>query len=238
MKKLIITSALALAFSAYQADAITISSIEGGAPLGVNYLNFDNLTPGATGALTTQSSGNTVETINLFITPNAQVAGLPNVSGIYASPLISGLNNWGFGPLYTGADNTSYLSAGNFSAQAGAGVEITFNSLQQYLGILWGSIDNYNTLTFYNGATVVDTVLGAQVTPTPNGSQNADGTRYVNINTTSAFNRVVATSSQFAFEFDNIAYNSAPVGVPDGGMTVALLGVAMSGLAFIRRKVS
>ena len=65
-----------------------------------------------------------------------------------------------------------------------------------------------------------------------NGNQGAQGTFYVNIDTTLAFNKVVASSTQYAFEFDNVAYKS----VPDSGSTIALMGAALLGFAALRRK--
>jgi len=36
--------------------------------------------------------------------------------------------------------------------------------------------------------------------------------------------------------YDNQGVMTVGVGVPDGGLTIAMLGVGLSGLAFIRRK--
>jgi hypothetical protein len=45
---------------------------------------------------------------------------------------------------------------------------------------------------------------------------------------------VVASSSQYAFEFDNVAYSA----VPDSGMTIALLGMGLLGLGCLRGKLA
>ena len=50
---------------------------------------------------------------------------------------------------------------------------------------------------------------------TANGDQGMNGTFYVNINSETAFTKVVATSSQYAFEFDNVAYSSSMIGDSD-----------------------
>ena len=68
-----------------------------------------------------------------------------------------------------------------------------------YFGLLWGSVDNYNTLSFYNGSTLIGTITGADITPTATGDQGVNGTFYVNLVSTTPFDRVVATSSQYAF---------------------------------------
>jgi hypothetical protein len=151
--------------------------------------------------------------------------------GLYAAPFVSGSNGVGFGSpdQPNGADGTTYLSTGIGS------VILDFSSQQTYFGLLWGSVDNYNTLSFYNGATLVGSFTGLQIWASANGNQGQQGTFYVNFNdTTGSFNRVVASSTQYAFELDNIAYNGN--GVPDGGATLALLGLAFAGLALIRRQ--
>ncbi len=105
---------------------------------------------------------------------------------------------------------------------------------QKYFGLLWGSVDDYNTLSFYNGLTPVGSITGIDVLASPNGDQGVNGTVYVNINSDTAFTKVVATSSKYAFEFDNVAYSKE--NIPDGGSTLALLGGVITFLGAVRRK--
>jgi hypothetical protein len=90
-------------------------------------------------------------------------------------------------------------------------------------------------LSFYDGATLVGSITGSDVTASPNGDQSINGTLYVNIDATgaTAFDRVVATSSQYAFEFDNVAFNPDPVPEPMG---LSLFGTALLGLFAVRRR--
>ena len=97
-------------------------------------------------------------------------------------------------------------------------------------------MDNYNTLSFYKGNTLIKAVTGSDVKNSPNGDQGVNGTLYVNINLDTAFDKVIATSSQYAFEFDNVAYNAQNVTVPDGGSLFAVLGLSLVGLAGIARR--
>jgi hypothetical protein len=167
------------------------------------------------------------------------------VGGQFAAPFLSLNNGQGFGAggsnQAAGANATTYLTAGSTGATAGAQIELLLPFEARYFGLLWGSIDGYNTLRFFNGATQVGgNITGANVTANPNGAQNQDGTRYVEITSALGFNRVVFTSSQFAFEFDNVALAREPGGAdpsiipaPAG---LALFGLGLLGLAALRRR--
>jgi hypothetical protein len=172
-----------------QADAaLSVAAVLGGAPTGVNLNNLDALTLG-NGSPQAIATG-----VQLILTPNAAVVVGPS-GGVYAAPFISGSNGAGFGNA-PGQNTTPYITTGSAGVFVNASAEISFSSLQQYFGLLWGSIDVWNTLQFFDGATLVGTVTGTDVAPSPNGDQGVNGTRYVNINSTVGFNRVVATSSQ------------------------------------------
>ena len=76
-------------------------------------------------------------------------------------------------------------------------------------------MDNYNTISLYDGTTLVGTVTGTDVTSSANGDQGARmGHSTVNINSTESFDRAVATSTSHAFEFDNVAFNPSEVPEP------------------------
>lgn len=219
-----LAAALVMAIGAGSAQAaLTIVSSVGGAPTGVSKWNMDTAAP----------SGLTVT-----LTPDAALVS-GSLGGVYAAPYLSGGNGLGFGPGGTnqanGVDMTPFLTTGSTGAFSNAAVQIAFAAPQQYAGLLWGSVDTYNTVQFYDGATLVGTITGAQVLASPAGNQGAGGTVYVNVNSDLAFDRLVFTSSQYAFEFDNLAWNSAPIPTPEPA-TLALLGSALLGLGVASRR--
>ena len=187
---------------------ITVNALVGGAPTGVNYVNFDDLTVG--------NSGGTSGGINVSFGTDGQTV-LGSSSGLYAAPYLSGGNGVPFGDPNDGPDQTKYLTTGKGS------VTLDLPGQEHYVGLLWGSVDNYNSLSLYNGATLIGTITGTDVTASADGNQGALGTFYVNITSTDSFDKVVATSSSYAFEFDNVSYN--PTAVPEpSSFALALIG--------------
>jgi hypothetical protein len=219
--------------STAQASLTIVSSVGGQPASGVNYLTLNDLALGGGGG----SASNTIstDTVTVSFTPDAQVV-VGAASGLYAAPVLSNGNGANFGGQADGVDATNYITSGkDGSPNVGAAATLTFSGLQKYFGLLWGSVDDYNTLSFYNGATLVGTITGAQVTPTATGDQGVNGTFYVNINSTLGFDKVVATSSNYAFEFDNVAYSQFAL-VPEPGTMIIWSAFAGLGLVGARRR--
>ena len=242
MRALVAAGALVagLGFAATASAGLTASV--GGVPTGsgLNYESFDSCVLFATPC--TPSS-----LLSVVLTPNAMVVN-GSQPGLYAAPYISNSNGSLFGdPTISGQDTTNFLTTGSDGAMAGAAVTLNFTNSQRYLGLLWGSVDAYNTLTFYSGLNgtggVVDTFAGGQISGVAGtgncvgGNQGSVGTCYVNINLSSPFMSVIATSSDYAFEFDNVAFSTNTIGVPEPGVvSMFLLGLLLLGSGYWFKK--
>ncbi len=205
----LLAASLGLALGANPAEAspITVTPSVTGPVAGAIYDNLNSGTAGPAISFT----GNTG-----FVTGSSPYN--------YAQPVVSNGNGAVFGDA-NGVDTSRYI------AVEGAGsAKFQFNGLQDYLGLLWGSVDSFNTLSFYNGSALIGSITGLDVTANDVGDQSANGTVYVNIGTALPFNAVIASSSGNSFEFDNIAYATPvpePTSVAIFGTGLALLGLTL-----------
>jgi hypothetical protein len=225
--------ALAMCFAATTANATTITASVGGVPTGADcYENFNSLPAGDAGGVTNDCH------ITVSFQPNGSaVTGA--ASGQYAAPVLSNGNGTAFGDP-DGVDLSQYLTAGG---TASSYAQLILPTSAKYLGLLWGSVDSYNTIEFYMGNSLVYSFGGDAVSAAAGsgncsgGNQGALGTCYVNINLSDAFDRVKMTSSSNAFEFDNIAFAANPLGVPEPGeIGLFLLGLGLIGSGYWFRK--
>lgn len=197
----------------------SLSSLPSNDSVATVYLGTSSTTGFVSNATFTEGSGTEAATVSFTGT-----AGIYNgtTSGVAAAPYTP-----------TGPQTSNY-----FAAEPNGTVSINYAASQQYFGILWGSVDTYNTLTFYNGSHEVGQLTGSAITANARGSQGANGSYFVNANFDGVtYNRVVASSSNPAFEFGVIAASQtqqtispAPFGVPTGtlgGAAVLLVGLVV-----------
>ena len=140
-----------------------------------------------------------------------------SVGGQYAAP---------FG------DGTSYYTVGTLSQPESATLTLTGNN--NYLGLYWGSIDSYNsiTITDANGSTVISSGTYPILNPA-NGNQGLGGSAFVNIFDTSTITSITFSSNTQAFEFDNVSIAAVPEPATWAMMILGFLGL---GFMAYRRK--
>ncbi|MDA3922060.1 MAG: PEP-CTERM sorting domain-containing protein [Salinisphaera sp.] len=207
-------------------------------------------------ALTVATSANAT-TINFNSTPNSNGVPMTNVVGATTVDFDSGCGYAGCTGNYaivsgsqsgryaapatgSGADSTPYLSIPKNGGSGSA--TFALGSTANYFGLLWGSVDDYNSIDFLLGNTVVDSYTGSDViTPNAaNGNQLAPSTNvFVNFMEVPLFDAVRLSSTQYAFESDNHAFGliGDTADVPEPG-NLLLFGLGLAGLFYARRRRS
>jgi hypothetical protein len=156
---------------------------------------------------------------------------------IYSAP--------GPGPaVVSGNSGSSIISADDYSrylavsilgdARGTSPVTIDFANPLDYFGLYWGTPSTNNTISFFNGDTLVQSFSGDAVV----GSVTPSAAVYVNFfaEPGESFNKVVLSDSSIAFESDNHAYkvdDSTPVPEPASSLSV-FAGVVAA--ALVKRK--
>jgi len=133
-------------------------------------------------------------------------------------------------------DNTQYLSVA-YPASSGTETFLASSGVSyNYFGLYWGSIDDYNSLRFYDGNNLIASITGVDVIANTSllGNQVAAGSnRYVNFFFDTTFNRVEFGTTNYAFESDNHAYASVPEPT-----TFGLLGFGLLAATYMSRRRS
>jgi hypothetical protein len=209
---------------------VTVTASVGGAPTGAILDNLDALPLGGGGGITATG---------ILVTFTADGKAVTGQTNQNAPPFLSGFNATGFGNSpAVGQDASVYLTSGLGSATLDFGTDL------HYVGLLWGSVDSYNTLKLYDLGVPVATIVEGDFANNVNGDQGTNGTYYVNIGTTFAFDEIVAFSTQYAFELDNIAYSPdqfCPTCGTNGFLvpepvSLSIFGAGLAGAVAMRRR--
>jgi len=132
-------------------------------------------------------------------------------------------------------DNTRYLAVSVLGDARGTSpVTIAFANPLDYFGLYWGTPDPNNTISFFNGATLLQSFSGAAVV----GSMNPSAAVYANFFAApgESFNKVVL-SDNFAFESDNHAYKvAASESVPEPLTSLTAFASVVTGVLMKRQQ--
>ncbi len=145
-----------------------------------------------------------------------------SANNLYAAP-ITGITN-GVGTPYTG----NYFSTGLGT------ITINFASPQYTIALLWGSVDLTNGINFFNNGVSVGSVLGSTIKSDAKGGQGYGGSFYSAITSNEAFTSISLDSGTVSFEMADLEYSQQAI-LPEPA-TIALLGVGLIGLTFLRRR--
>lgn len=165
--------------------------------------------------------------------PGALVTSVGTISG----GALNGGTNPGSG--FSSANISNWIYSGN-----GSTITIAFDHPTSDFGLLWGSIDQPNTVTFYNGATAIASYTGTQLVDYGLGAAyyGAPGS-FVNWaaeGLAEDFTSVqLSDGGACCFEVDNFATNTPTTtsSVPEPAtLSIMLGGAALAGLGAIRRR--
>jgi hypothetical protein len=146
-----------------------------------------------------------------------------------------------FGSEPTG-DTTDYLATGNGTISITLATVATASGLSgrtfDYFGLYWGSIDDFNSVTFWDGSTEVGSFTGAQVATAASASgipvTPGKTSLFVNFFANGyTWTTIDLTSTHPNFESDNHAFGPVPEPATMALMGIGLLVIA---LAVRRRK--
>jgi hypothetical protein len=168
-------------------------------------------------------AGSTVFDFNAGLPSDPHFSAAGSAFGLYTGTL-AGTAATPFG------DSSQYYSTGLGSTT------ITFDETTTYLGFLWGSVDGYNSIQFYDGDTLIGTIGGASILNPANGDQGIGGTFYVNFEVAGGFDRVKLISNGFSFEIDDLAYGANYEHQIPEPATGLLLGAGLVAMGYARRR--
>ncbi len=198
----------------------------------------------ADGVQATTVAGVTTENFDSFSVgnlPASQSTPIGTFSGATTAGAIVAPNAYG------GSAGSDYYAVGTMSGSTSA--TLTFNGAQHFFGMWWAAGDNQNSLTFFDGATPVETFTTAEISAgltagyfgNPNNSEDS-GEPFVYLDFTGMSGQTF-TSVEFdnslstGFEMDNLSILTPGNSVPDATNTGLMLLMMVAALAGYRQSV-
>jgi hypothetical protein len=132
-------------------------------------------------------------------------------------------------------DNTRYLAVSVLGDARGTNpVTIDFANPLDYFGLYWGTPSGNNSISFFNGNTLLQSFTGDAVV----GSITPSVAVYANFfaEPGESFNKVVLSDSAVAFESDNHAYKVASQPVPEPLTSLTAFASVVTGVLMKRQQ--
>jgi hypothetical protein len=161
--------------------------------------------------------------------PGAVTFDMNSNPGFTGSPVLFATGTTGGQNAQPFGDTTQYASVGTLVTPATSFLTIGGNN--NYVGLYWGSVDAYNSLTVTDasGDHVINSALFSSVLTPAIGDQGPGGSLYINIFTDSAISKLTFFSDQKAFEFDNLTVAAVPEASTWAMMILGFLGLGFIG---------
>ena len=124
-------------------------------------------------------------------------------------------------------DTSHYMTSGVGS------LTISYATPIRYFGLLWGTVDAYNSITFHSGSSS-QTWTGSTILSAP-AFAGVNGSAYVNFFATpgTTWNSVTLSSTKANFEFDNAAISAVP---EPAAIALMGLGFGIAGLGVLKKR--
>ena len=206
------------------------------------FLDTFTLTTGGGGSAAVEAGMATMTALSPFSQTTGFAFAQGSVSGQYAAPA-GDSTYFAYGPATQ--DGRTLVSQGYTDTVAVSfeGLLNTYTgSYLNYLGLYYGSIDQYNELSFIGVNGAITTITGGQILAELGGSagnQTSDKSNvYVNIvfDQDEEFRSFKISTTGVAVELDNMVVGIGAKNLIPEPASLALLGLGLAGLGFSRRK--
>jgi PEP-CTERM motif-containing protein len=136
-------------------------------------------------------------------------------------------------------DATKYLAV-SYPDEVGA-VQLLLSTPENYFGLYWGSMDDWNSIAFFSNHAPIAAFSGADIAALAGLAADGDqqsftSSRYINFYLGATFyDEVILSTATYNFEVDNIAFGDPPLEIPEPS-SLMLLGFALGGTVALRRR--